>query len=48
MENITAKEAVAMLKESGAIVTLAEAEAMLDFLRLMAGIIISNYLKENS
>ena len=48
MENITAKGVVAILKESGMIVTVAEAEEVLAFLRLMAGIIISNYLKENS
>lgn len=47
MENITAKEAAAMLKERGIIAAVAEAEAVLAFLRLMAGITISNYLKEN-
>lgn len=48
MQNITAKETAAMLKESGMIVSVDEAEAVPDFLRLMAGIIILNYLKEIS
>jgi hypothetical protein len=48
MERITAKEAAAVLKENGIIVTVAEAEEVLVFLRLMAGMIVSNYLKENS
>ena len=36
------------LKKSGLIVTVDEAEKILAFLRMLASIIIENYLKENS
>jgi hypothetical protein len=48
MSDITPIEAASLLKKSGLIVTVEEAEKILTFLRMLASIIIENYLKGNS
>jgi hypothetical protein len=48
MEKINPQETAALLEENGVIVTIAEAEAILDFLRMLAEIIVSNYLRQNA
>lgn len=45
---ITAGKVQAMLKEQGTEISLQEAEAMLDFLRVIADIMIDNYLQEKT
>ena len=48
MKKIAPREAVIILEKSGIIITVAEAEEVLKFLRSMAKIVVTNYLQQNS
>lgn len=44
---MTAEKTLKMLKDEGVEVTLEQAEKILDFLRLLANLEVSNYLSKN-
>jgi len=44
---ITAEKTLKMLKDEGVEVTLEQAEKILDFMRLLANLTVSNYLRKN-
>ncbi|WP_268224942.1 hypothetical protein [Sinomicrobium oceani] len=44
MKRISPEEAQEMLRKEGVKISLGEAEEMLDFLRKLASIVVSNYL----
>ncbi|THU40389.1 hypothetical protein FAM09_11015 [Niastella caeni] len=47
-EQLTPQLVMKMLKDEGQIVSISDAEAILEFLRKMANIAVSNYLNQNT
>jgi hypothetical protein len=46
MEKLTPQKVQEVLRQQGTIVTLEQAEAILNFIRKLANIAVSNYLKK--
>lgn len=48
MEKISAEKAVELLTKQGIVLTILEAEQLLAFMDMLAGIVVAQYLKNNN